>query len=309
MIKKLLGLILFSFTIFFFAPSVFAQSGCCSWHGGESYCSGGRWVCADGTYSPTCTCGFYNPQPVYYPVYVPVYVPPPAPKAPYITASFTLEPNSNGTYNVNMTWSHVTNTGFSLALHYVPGGDPGPLTDTTNDYFTFYNINPGTYYADMKVDINGVWSTITYWKVTVPAWVAPTSTPSPTPFVANTVSSASSDGVSNAITFLIIFACCVFAIIVIANLLKWLIQYAKHHEWVYTVLIYGAIIAGFVIWSKLSSGPTQSTTSTSPTYTCDCSKTCTQITTCAEAYYQLNTCGCSVRDGDHDGIPCENLCH
>lgn len=43
-------------------------------------------------------------------------------------------------------------------------------------------------------------------------------------------------------------------------------------------------------------------------YTCNCSKSCTRITSCAEAYFQLNTCGCSVRDGDHDGIPCENLC-
>jgi len=54
--------------------------------------------------------------------------------------------------------------------------------------------------------------------------------------------------------------------------------------------------------------PTPTPTVASESYTCDCSKTCTQITTCAEAYYQLNTCGCSARDGDGDGIPCENLC-
>ena len=30
---------------------------CCSWHGWLSYCaSNGRWVCKDGTYSPSCTC-------------------------------------------------------------------------------------------------------------------------------------------------------------------------------------------------------------------------------------------------------------
>lgn len=44
-------------------------------------------------------------------------------------------------------------------------------------------------------------------------------------------------------------------------------------------------------------------------YSCDCSKSCSAISTCSEAYYQLNTCGCSVRDGDSDGIPCENLCN
>lgn len=43
-------------------------------------------------------------------------------------------------------------------------------------------------------------------------------------------------------------------------------------------------------------------------YTCDCSKLCSQIATCDEAYYQLNQCGCSARDSDKDGIPCESLC-
>jgi hypothetical protein len=33
-----------------------AGRGCCSWHGGECGCSGGRVVCCDGTFSPTCTC-------------------------------------------------------------------------------------------------------------------------------------------------------------------------------------------------------------------------------------------------------------
>jgi len=57
-----------------------------------------------------------------------------------------------------------------------------------------------------------------------------------------------------------------------------------------------------------TSGCTTSTPTPSPTYVCDCSKTCTQISTCAEAYYQLNTCGCSRRDGDKDGIPCDSMC-
>lgn len=44
-------------------------------------------------------------------------------------------------------------------------------------------------------------------------------------------------------------------------------------------------------------------------YSCDCSRTCTRdIVTCEEAYFQLNQCGCSRRDDDKDGVPCENLC-
>ena len=41
---------------------------------------------------------------------------------------------------------------------------------------------------------------------------------------------------------------------------------------------------------------------------CDCSKTCTQMVSCDEAYFQLNQCGCSRRDGDGDGVPCESVC-
>ena len=43
-------------------------------------------------------------------------------------------------------------------------------------------------------------------------------------------------------------------------------------------------------------------------YSCDCGKTCSQMSSCDEAYYQLNVCGCSIRDGDNDGVPCEIIC-
>ncbi len=43
-------------------------------------------------------------------------------------------------------------------------------------------------------------------------------------------------------------------------------------------------------------------------FACDCSKSCSQITSCDEAYYQLSTCGCKTRDSDGDGVPCESLC-
>ncbi len=33
-----------------------ARRGCCSWHGGVCGCSGGRAVCCDGSFSPSCGC-------------------------------------------------------------------------------------------------------------------------------------------------------------------------------------------------------------------------------------------------------------
>ncbi|MBU0708447.1 hypothetical protein KJ596_01700 [Patescibacteria group bacterium] len=32
------------------------------------------------------------------------------------------------------------------------------------------------------------------------------------------------------------------------------------------------------------------------------------MSSCQEAYYQLNTCGCGKRDGNNDGVPCESIC-
>ncbi len=43
-------------------------------------------------------------------------------------------------------------------------------------------------------------------------------------------------------------------------------------------------------------------------FTCNCSKTYPNMSSCEEAYFQLNNCGCSIRDGDKDGVPCENIC-
>lgn len=37
-------------------------------------------------------------------------------------------------------------------------------------------------------------------------------------------------------------------------------------------------------------------------------KTCKAISTCQEAYHQLNVCGNSSLDRDNDGVPCESIC-
>jgi hypothetical protein len=47
---------------------------------------------------------------------------------------------------------------------------------------------------------------------------------------------------------------------------------------------------------------------TSSPFSCSIRKTCPQMTSCEEAYFYLNTCGDSARDGDKDGVPCEDIC-
>lgn len=53
-------IIMVIFTII--ASETYAGRGCCSWHGGQSYCdtNTGKWVCNDGTYSPSCRCSSYD---------------------------------------------------------------------------------------------------------------------------------------------------------------------------------------------------------------------------------------------------------
>lgn len=43
-------------------------------------------------------------------------------------------------------------------------------------------------------------------------------------------------------------------------------------------------------------------------FRCDCSKSCSQLTTCEEATFQLNSCSCKSLDGNNDGIACNSLC-
>ncbi|QMT59703.1 DUF4124 domain-containing protein [Legionella sp. PC997] len=46
--------------LFLFNSSLYAKSGCCSHHGGVAGCNSttGFNICADGTDSPSCTCGY-----------------------------------------------------------------------------------------------------------------------------------------------------------------------------------------------------------------------------------------------------------
>ena len=52
--KKTIFIVALALSIF--SSDIMQRRGCCSWHGGVCGCSGGRAVCCDGTYSPSCGC-------------------------------------------------------------------------------------------------------------------------------------------------------------------------------------------------------------------------------------------------------------
>jgi deoxyribonuclease-1 len=43
-------------------------------------------------------------------------------------------------------------------------------------------------------------------------------------------------------------------------------------------------------------------------FSCELKKTCRQMSSCAEAKFQLKSCGNTGIDGDGDGLPCASLC-
>jgi hypothetical protein len=73
-------------TTLLLTATLLARQGCCSHHGGIDYCdtSVGRYVCNDGTYSPSCGCRRTAPRPTIVQkapayIYVPTRIPTPTP--------------------------------------------------------------------------------------------------------------------------------------------------------------------------------------------------------------------------------------
>lgn len=169
--RILLALLIF----FFLALPVYAQRGCCSWHGGVDYCDTdvGEYVCNDGTYSPTCTCG-----------YISVDVPPTPTPVPLL-GSTDFSMNEDKTIDVYFKWTPVTGSyGYSLGISKYAHADPGPLVDTTGIAWRFKDVKPGNWNINMKVLLSsGYYSPIYSWDVIVPEWYPPTPTPTVTPMV------------------------------------------------------------------------------------------------------------------------------
>jgi len=136
----------------------YATSGCCSWHGGVSYCdsSVGTYVCNDGTYSPSCGCYLAPAKPVC--------------NIPTIGNNGSFNFTQNGcTHDVSFTWDKgVGDAYYSLAISKIKGGDPGPLSDTNTSEFVFKNVSTGTWYINVKPGNSCGWGTVSYWTVEVP---------------------------------------------------------------------------------------------------------------------------------------------
>lgn len=141
----------------------------------------------------------------------------------------------------------------------------------------------------------------------VPSWYSP-PTPTPMPIIVQPTDNSSSGGVSTLVLIFIFSCIALLGIWICIKIIGKFLQYAKENDWVYTTIFWGLIILAIIYFLiiKNKDKPT-TTTINNPRYTCNCSKTCPNMT-CTEAYYQLEECGCTARDGDGDGIPCEAQC-
>ena len=288
----------FLIILLFSIQSVRAHSGRTDSSGGHN-CNVGS--CA-GTYH--YHSGGYTPPAT-------IYIP--TPQFPANTnATWTWNSNLNETYNVEMKLDDTNPTQYSAVINKCLGCDPGPLADFYTNKFKFNNVSPGVWYINVKKEISGRWSTVAYWTIDVPTWVSPTPTPTPIATIKSSLTSippvASNDDSDLVIVFIIFLALLCFAYFGY-KAVKWFLIFAKNNDWVYTVLIYIAIFGVIFIYGRLVNQKKSSEykDNKQSNYTCNCSKTCPNLS-CAEAYFQLNSCGCSVRDGDGDGVPCEAQC-
>jgi len=227
-----------------------------------------------------------------------------------IDAIWTWSPNSNKTYDIEMELKDSDPTQYSAVISKCMGCDPGPLVDFYTNKFNFSNVKPGTWYVNVKKKINGSWSTIVYYKVDVPAWVSPTPTPTPT-IIKNIPPPTASNSSDDLDSVIVLFICLFLAGSAYFGykLIVWFLNYAKNNNWVYSILIWITLFGLIYIYSLFTDNnqSLESKNVKGPNYTCNCSKTCPNLS-CAEAYFQLNNCGCSTRDGDSDGVPCEAQC-
>ena len=142
-----------------------ATRGCCSWHGGVSYCdsSAGRYVCNDGTYSPSCGCA-YSPQ-VYTP---PVYIPPtptPTPITLKVNTTYELSP-ATCTYTIIAAWGKPSSYDqYSVSAVQTASRqcqDPGPIPDTSETNYFFPGLHAGSYLINVRPKNVLGWSYYTY---------------------------------------------------------------------------------------------------------------------------------------------------
>jgi len=150
MIKNI-SILLISFALIFtFYPNISeAQRGCCSWHGGVSYCgSDGYYVCNDGQRSPTCTCGgggLSEDSSRYYKTQIPEYL------IKDVKANITPQLIDNGQgcgYNVDV---EIDTPGIYGTTKTSLTRSNKDIANKVGDSVTYKDFTPGKWYLNTEI--------------------------------------------------------------------------------------------------------------------------------------------------------------
>lgn len=162
MYSKTAKYIFFSLVIFFsFFTVVKAHSGRTDSSGGHNCYTGS---CA-GTYHYHNGGSAYTPPTTRYTYTQPVC------NKPQVS---TVQARINTTqvdckHNVTISWDKgIGDEQYSIDISKNPGGDPGPVADTTSRRMSFNGVSSGKWYINMKAGNSCGWSDVYYWETEVP---------------------------------------------------------------------------------------------------------------------------------------------
>lgn len=189
---------------------------------------------------------------------------------PAATWEFRREP-SKRTYELNFDWLSISGaTGYAVGITEAENDWEPEKPVTIRSARIFPNLQPGVYFVHIAALLEtGVWTPIYTWKTVTPLDVSAISSPTPTPHPTLSITSDSTEVQS------------------IRSRVEEIINALR---------------------SANNGGLLQEDTPAKKRFTCNCDKTCKTVSSCSEAYFQLNTCGCAHLDADQDGVPCLNKC-
>lgn len=259
------------------------------------------------------------------PSYTVVVTPTPEPEAG-ATWEYRLD-SKNGNYALEVDWIHVPgSSGYSVSLSKVPGADPGDKITTKRSSRHYKQVSPGKWFLNLKTHKQNRWSKPIFWEIYLPMEgeilddeeaslgsssasekveeflfindgesirFRPPATPIPSPSldqeeILGTSSTLETDTAQNSRIKAI--RAQIEAILRRLSLAEYLDQDTIPTPEPTPVSIYA-------------------TSETADGFSCDCSKSCKEQSSCAEAYFQLYRCGCVNLDPNADQIPCSRICH
>ncbi|MFW5704165.1 MAG: hypothetical protein ACOCXQ_04965 [Patescibacteria group bacterium] len=250
------------------------------------------------------------------PSFIPEVSPTPKPDAG-ATWEYTKDPEY-GYYSLEVDWIHVPgSSGYSVSLSKVPGADPGNTITTKRSSRHYKQVSPGKWFLNLKTQKQNRWSKPIFWEIYLPMEgeisedieegtdateflisndgesirFRPPATPTPSQKIDEVLGTSESIEADTSQDS---------RIKAIRSQIEAILQRLSFQEYPEDEPIPTPEPTPVSIYA---------TSESADGFTCDCSKACRELSSCAEAYFQLYRCGCVNLDPNADQIPCSRICH